>query len=273
MALLDRENIQFLPLIYVFAGPSVLVCDQEGARAEGDTVVLSKPPVLPREETARLFLEKQVAKDWFSEADYGYTALLLEDDAPVPPGFCWLRIRTYFSWGSLDVPKASRAMALFRWRETRRFCSLCGGVLRDTVDETARKCILCGKVFYPVIEPCIIVRVQKGDKILLAKHIQRNMDVYTCIAGFVEAGETLEQCVAREIRDEAAIEVHNIRYMASQSWPFPDQLMIAFSCDWLTGEPTPDGTEISDLRWFARDSLPAIPPKGSVAHRLIMGEM
>jgi NAD+ diphosphatase len=99
------------------------------------------------------------------------------------------------------------------------------------------------------------------------------MDVYTCIAGFVEAGETLEQCVAREIREEASIEVHNIRYAASQSWPFPDQLMVAFTCDWLSGDPTPDGKEISDLRWFARDELPAIPPKGSVAYRLIMGEV
>jgi NAD+ diphosphatase len=99
------------------------------------------------------------------------------------------------------------------------------------------------------------------------------MNVYTCIAGFVEAGETLEQCVVREIWEEAAIEVHNIRFVASQSWPFPDQLMVAFACDWLSGEPTPDGKEIADLRWFTRDALPAIPPKGSVSHRLITGEV
>jgi NAD+ diphosphatase len=95
--------------------------------------------------------------------------------------------------------------------------------------------------------------------------------VYTCIAGFVEQGETLEACVAREIREETSIEVKNIRYVGSQSWPFPDQLMLAFKAEWASGTPTPDHDELDDLQWFTRDSLPDIPPPGSVAHRLITG--
>ena len=117
----------------------------------------------------------------------------------------------------------------------------------------------------------MIVLVEKGDSILLARHKQRNTDMFTCLAGYVEHGENLEQCVAREVLEEAGITITNIRYMGSQSWPFPDQLMVAFKADWQSGDLHPDDGEINELRWFKRDQLPVIPGKGSVAYNLITG--
>lgn len=119
----------------------------------------------------------------------------------------------------------------------------------------------------------MIVLVSKGDKILLARHKHRNTDVFTCLAGYVETGESLEECVAREIQEESGIKVTNIRYRGSQIWPFPDQLMTAFTAEWESGELVPEATEINELCWFSRDNLPPIPRKGSVAYRLIMGDL
>jgi NAD+ diphosphatase len=226
---------------------------------------------LPDEQLIRQCLDYQLASDWFCEPQRNYTALMLKDNTPEPSGYCWTPLRAYFAGGKPDIPLASRALGLLRWRRSTRFCPSCGGALQDAVEETARKCIVCGRTMFPAIEPAIIVLISKGDTFLLARHANRDTTVYTCIAGFVEQGETLEECVAREIREEAGIEVKNIRYAESQSWPFPDQLMLAFKADWASGIPTPDGKEINDLQWFSRDNLPDIPPPGSVSNRLITG--
>jgi NAD+ diphosphatase len=277
MAMISGSEMPFFDSLYVYAGPFLLVCDTGvtgDAGVTGDTGGdRGTVPALPDSSLGRELLGDPGVTDSFSETAHNYTAFRLAEDAPAPAGHRWFRVRDYFAAAPPDVAAASRALSLFNWRAAHHFCGVCGAPLVDTADETARKCTSCNKIVYPAIEPCIIVRVQKAGKILLAKHIQRNADVYTCIAGFVEAGETLEACVAREIREEAAIEVTNIRYLACQAWPFPDQLMCGFSCDWKSGTPTPDGVEIADLRWFARDALPAIPPPGSISHRLIMGEI
>ncbi len=145
--------------------------------------------------------------------------------------------------------------------------------MQDDKYETARKCILCGHVTFPVIAPAMIVLVEKDDSILLARHSQRNTDIFTCLAGYVEYGESAEESVAREVREEVGIEIENIRYVTSQSWPFPDQLMLAFRANWKSGELTPCRDEIDEAHWFSRDNLPAIPKPGSVAHMLITGEL
>ena len=111
--------------------------------------------------------------------------------------------------------------------------------------------------------------VSKGDKILLARHAQRNQDVYTCLAGFVEAGESIEHAVRREIMEETGIKVKNIKYFGSQSWPFPANLMFGFTAEYESGEITPQADEIADAQWFDRDNSPATPPKGSIAYKLI----
>jgi NAD+ diphosphatase len=229
----------------------------------------------PAEALVRQYL--QPALDWFSEPAQRGIALLLENDAPAPPDCRWIPIREYMAAGMSDVGAAARARALLNWRKAARFCGSCGGELRDSAEETARVCVSCGRIIFPAIEPAIIALVQKDGKLLLARHTARptyrNTDVYTCIAGFVEQGESIEEAAAREIREEAGIEIQNLRYAGSQSWPFPNQLMLGFKAEWKSGELRPDKKELEDIRWFSRDSLPPIPPPGSIAWRLIMGEL
>lgn len=134
---------------------------------------------------------------------------------------------------------------------------------------TARECPECRNLIFPRIEPCIIVLVSRDDEILLARHVQRNQNIYACIAGFMEAGETAEQAVAREIMEETGITVRNIRYYGSQSWPFPSQLMLGFTAEYESGEIKLQEDELSDAQWFHRDNCPASPPPGSIAYRLI----
>ena len=189
----------------------------------------------------------------------------------------WVRLRNLIAaedpaLASL-APAATRALGLINWHASSRFCARCGSPLSDHPSETARRCPSCGVLFYPRISPAIIVLVEKEGKILLARHAQRNQDVFACLAGFLEHGETLEACVAREVREETGLEVHRIRYAGSQSWPFPDQFMVAFRAEWKSGEIRVDPSEILEARWFDRNDLPATPQRGTVAWRLIYDQI
>lgn len=166
-----------------------------------------------------------------------------------------------------------RAKSLLNWRSSHKFCQCCGSKLNEHPLLTARICPECKNVFFPRIEPCIIVLVTKGDKILLARHTQRNQDIYACIAGFIEAGESAEHAVAREIFEETGIKVKNIQYRGSQSWPFPDQLMLGFTAEYDTGDIVLQKEELSDAQWFDRNNCPASPKPGSIAYQLIHGEI
>ena len=115
------------------------------------------------------------------------------------------------------------------------------------------------------------MRVEKEGKILLAQHVQRIPDLWTCLAGYVELGESLEDCVRREVKEEAGIDVGDVRYVASQHWPYPNQLMVGFSAQWKAGELRLQPEELSAARWFDPADLPKIPPRGSMAYRLICG--
>ena len=131
------------------------------------------------------------------------------------------------------------------------------------------ECPECANQIFPRINPCVIMLVKKGNKILLARHAQRNQDIYTCLAGFVEAGETIEQAVHREIMEETGIKVKNVKYFGSQSWPFPAQLMFGFTAEYDSGEIKLQPDEIADAAWFDRGNHPATPPEGSIAYKLI----
>jgi NAD+ diphosphatase len=124
-------------------------------------------------------------------------------------------------------------------------------------------------VNYPRLSPAIIVAVLKNNQILLARNKRFKLPFYSVLAGFVEPGETLEECVQREIREEVGIMTKNIRYFGSQPWPFPNSLMIAFVADYADGEITIDGSEIIDAAWFSKGELPQIPPTISIARQLI----
>lgn len=194
----------------------------------------------------------------------------LAKDTPDLESASFIPIRAYFaSHPETRTGLASRLKALSSWRAGTKFCPVCGSRLVEHEEETAMVCPGCGATHYPRIEPCIIVLVLKGDEVLLLRHKHRNQDIYACLAGFVEAGETVEQALTREIREESGIEVDNIRYVGSQSWPFPDQLMLAYYADYKSGELKIQESEISEARWFPKDDIPAAPRPGSIAWRLI----
>ena len=228
---------------------------------------------LPNAESYRKCLEHQLAKDWYTEPQYRYAAMSLEDPQPVPQGYEWQPLRSLFAVEHPAAPLAARAAGIINWRQCTRFCSHCGGTLTDHKYDTARECTLCKQVFFPSISPCIIVLVKKDGKLLLARHSQRNTNVYTCLAGYMEPGETIEQCVEREIFEETGIKVKNIRYVKSQSWPFPDQLMIGCHADYESGEIKVQPDEIQEANWFSAEELPQIPPPGSLAWELITGKI
>jgi len=159
---------------------------------------------------------------------------------------------------------AGRANQLVDWSRTHRYCGACGHLTQDKTDERAKICPQCGAVNYPRLSPAVIVAVVKDDQILLARNKRFKLPFYSVLAGFVEPGETLEECVQREIREEVGLRVKNIRYFGSQPWPFPNSLMIAFVADYADGEITCDGSEIIDAAWFSKDKLPQIPPKSAL---------
>ena len=139
----------------------------------------------------------------------------------------------------------------------------------DSFVQCTEECQNCKKMHFPRIEPCIIVVVEKDGKILLARHIHRNQDIYACVAGFIEAGESAEQAVERELFEETGIKVKNVTYRGSQSWPFPDQLMLGFTAEYQSGEINIQKEEIADAQFFDPNNLPPSPKEGSIAYRLI----
>ena len=159
---------------------------------------------------------------------------------------------------------------LVTWYLSHRYCGACGHRTEPHPAERALICPACEHSWYPRISPCVIVLVTSGERLLLARHTRYRSKLYSCLAGFVEAGETPEEAVAREVREEAGIEIANIRYIKSQSWPFPSQLMLGFLAEYVSGELQPEAGEIEELRWFTPDQLPSIPsPWISVAGQLI----
>ena len=192
-----------------------------------------------------------------------------EDDAvigkltPVP-------LRKLF--GTLTADRfqvAACAYHLLHWDRLSRFCGKCGEPTQMSATERAKICDACGNTVFPRISPAVIVAVVRDDRILLAHSGRFPGGFYSVLAGFVEPGETLEACVAREVKEEVGIEVAGIEYFGSQHWPFPDSLMIAFTASYAGGEILVDGKEIAEAAWFAADGLPRIPEHNSVSRRLI----
>ena len=192
-------------------------------------------------------------------------------DFQAPEGYRFEPFPSFFiSHDDEENARVARMKGLCNWLSAMRFCPVCGQPLRLHSSENAMECPACCQLHYPRIEPCIITLISRGDEILLLRNVKDRLGVYACLAGFVEMGETLEQALRREVREETGLEVDNIRYAGSQGWPFPDQLMVAFRADWKSGEIRIQPSEIADARWFRRDALPPLPKPGSIAWRLIM---
>jgi len=192
------------------------------------------------------------------------------DDTPKKvTGFASLRLCLSLPYDLFLL--ASKARQFENLMTSQKYCSICGAPTQLDSTQIMMKCTDCGKDHYPTISPCVIMAIKKGDQLLMAEHVRHvSSALYTVLAGFVEIGESLEQTVAREVYEETKIKIKNIRYYASQPWPFPSQLMVAFTADYADGEIDIDPNEIADAKWVDKDHLPEhLPPQGTIARELI----
>ncbi len=200
-----------------------------------------------------------------------YTIEVAEGTTP-PAGMVFEGLRQLY--GRLDEELfwiAGRAFQITDWDRTHQFCGRCGTPLRARSTERAKECPQCGLLQFPRLAPAIIVLVERESELLLARSRHFMPGMYSVLAGFVEPGESLEEAVAREVKEEVGIEVKDIRYFGSQPWPFPHSLMIGFTATYAGGEIATDDTEIEDAGWYPADHLPRIPGKISIARKLIDG--
>jgi NAD+ diphosphatase len=195
----------------------------------------------------------------------------VDDELRAPQGYGWRGLRSLFA--ELDetlLGVAARAVQVSEWARTHRFCGACGSGTARLANERCFKCTNCGHMAYPRISPAMMVLIRKGDSVLLALHTLSAVKRFVPLAGFLEAGESVEEAVHREVFEEVGLRVQNLQYFGSQSWPFPHSLMIAFTADYLDGEIRTDPNEILEARWFGPDDeWPERVPHVSVSSILV----
>ena len=185
-------------------------------------------------------------------------------------GWQWRGLRSLF----LQIPEgqlalAGRAFQVVEWHRNHRYCGRCATPTVERPDERSKQCPACGLVVYPRISPAMMVLVTRGRELLLARANRFPNAMYSALAGFVEPGESIEDCIHREVLEEVGIKVDSLHYFASQSWPFPNSLMIAFNAEYVSGEARPCDAEIADVKWFSLDALPQLPGPVSISRQLI----
>lgn len=196
---------------------------------------------------------------------------LFELESPIEiADFAWQTLRRLMLESDPETFRLlGYASQIGTWARQHRFCGSCGERTLLLTGERAMHCRTCETSYYPQLSPSMIVLVTHGDQVLLARSPRFASGVYSTLAGFVEPGETVEQCVAREVREEVGVEIRNPRYIASQSWPFPHSLMLGFHAEYAGGEIVLQPEEIEDARWFGLDDLPTLPSNYSIARYLI----
>lgn len=203
--------------------------------------------------------------------DDGTPVVTYRIDAPVTGDeryeMCSLRQSFYKLEKSLYL-KAGKCQELLYWDQNTKYCGVCGAPMRMDTD-ISKKCPECGKEIWPQLATAVIVLIHKGDEVLLVRAKNFRTDFYGLVAGFVETGETLEEAVAREAFEETGVRINNIRYFASQPWPYPCGLMVGFNADYISGDIHLQSSEIAKGGWFRKDSLPTIPEKLSIARMLL----
>ncbi len=246
------------PLRFVFRQHELLLRDADLALPDARAyAALNVPPA-------------QTAPVGLLDAQY-CEAAWVEAGTEAPAGHAFRSMRSLF--GVVDdgwLGVAGRAYQLAEWARTHRFCGACGAPMAPLAGERCMRCAACGHSAYPRISPAMMVLIRRGDALLLARHAAHANARYTALAGFLEAGESIEDAVHREVHEEVGLRVRDLRYFASQSWPFPHSLMIAFTAEYAGGDIKLDANEITEARWFGPgDPWPEIPGEYSIAAALI----
>ncbi len=261
-------------LCFAFRGSRLMVRRAAAPGRDADreaAVPAASPASVPRlGELQALGLRPARQQFLGTSGGLGCFAWELDPEAPEPAGLESAELRGL--WGALGEEEfwlAGRAFQIMDWDRTHLFCGRCGVPMRAKDDERAKLCPACGLLSFPRVAPAIIVAVVRDDTLLLARARRFPTAMYSVIAGFVDAGESLEECVHREVREEVGLAVRDLAYFASQPWPFPHSLMVAFTARHAGGEIRIDGKEIADAGWYRAGSLPRIPERISVARRLI----
>ena len=245
---------------FVFRGDRLLV------RGDTDTATL-----LDYSDLASLGVDFDHGHYLGRLADLDCYAVQLDDALEPPPGASLEGLRALY--GRLPdeyFSIAGRAVQILLWDQTHRFCGRCGEPTVNAPAERAKLCPKCGLLSFPRLSPAVIMLVQRGDELLLARNRAFADGFFSVLAGFVEPGESLEEAVAREVHEEVGLDVQDIRYFGSQPWPFPHSLMIGFTAHYAGGEIRLQEDELVEAGWFSRrGALPKLPGKLSIARRLI----
>lgn len=182
----------------------------------------------------------------------------------------WVKLRSQLTHESAaHYHMLLYASQIGTWSREHRYCGSCGEKMQSSSEHRMRFCRPCGVEQYPRLSPCMIVLVTRGDQILLARSPRFVAGMYSCLAGYAEPAETMEGCVHREVYEETQVQIHNVRYVTSQNWPFPHSMMMGYHADYLAGDIVPQEDEIEDARWFSIHDLPPLPMAGSIARYLI----
>jgi NAD+ diphosphatase len=258
----------FVPLLRATLpsdGPALVIAVRGSRVAFAD---IHEPAITSHEDG--LFLGVLAGRHcWAIDADNTEGDVVFELDFGSAPDFADLMAL----WGSLDEQSwvlAGRAVQLVEWARTHRFCGRCGSPTNEAPGERALRCRSCGLQAFPRLAPAIITLVERDDgRVLLGRNARWPTAMYSCLAGFVEPGETLEEAVRREVHEEVGVRVGELLYRRSQPWPFPHSLMVGFNARYESGEIQCDDDEIADAHWFAPDELPSVPGPMSIARWLI----
>ena len=246
---------------FVFRGNEILIRDTDGDLPDADACALLG---ISREALHPLWLTLDC------EHHCGHVA----QGAEAPPGYVFRGLRGVMAELGPLGPAAGRAFQVSEWVRTHRYCGVCATQMRKSGKELCFHCPACGFSAYPRVSPAMMVLIKRGEQILLAKHATYATARYTALAGFVEAGENIEEAIHREVYEEVGLKVTDFRYFGSQSWPFPHSLMIAYTAEYAGGELRIQEDELADVRWFGPgDELPAVPSEDSIAGRLIRANL
>lgn len=239
-----------------------------------DGIIVNSQTSSPVVEFAKTIRELELGVD---EAYLDDPLLIIKCQSALTPdqmlqkGFYLENVKAFLSLTPDTALQQSilRAIHWLTWEAKLQHCSKCGTKIQKVFDATEKKCDSCGLSFFPNLFPAVMVLIQRENEILLARSPHFKPGDYSAIAGFIDLGETAEQAAHREVKEEVGLEIQELEYFGTQSWPFPSSFMIAFKAKYMSGEITIDVNEIEDARWFHVNDLPSLPSSLSISRKLI----